>query len=122
MFFCLVLAAAFAACQSIGPRRLSVDERLARLGLEIVTDASQTSDAAVRVAVKPGAEQPALVPHPAGYSIIAAGDPPRPGRGEILRAIERAEPGSRLRLVVRREPALPSDPDFWELKLTVVVP
>ncbi|MFN0057964.1 MAG: hypothetical protein ACKVX7_05840 [Planctomycetota bacterium] len=114
-------------CRSVTPEPHSPDDKLARIGLEVLTAEAAmlpASDAArfIPCRVIPGALQPALPPHPAGYLIVGRERALVDSVDVLLLAIAAWQPGERIRLVVRRNPHTGYDTEWWESDVEWILP
>lgn len=108
-------------------RSAGLDRKLASVGLERLNDLEAHVPAPERGRYVPcrvirGFPNPALPEHPAGYLIVGVEGRPSSSAPELLSALEAAEPGQRLRLLVRRNPYLDASPEWWESTVTVAFP
>lgn len=123
----ILCAAGCAGSPEAAPRGPTVWEKLAGLGLELVTEREALVPPAERgklvpCRVVPGFPAAALPDDPAGYLILGIEGGPSGDTDGILRAIERAAPGETLILNVRRNTYLEADPSWWEGKVKVRIP
>jgi len=109
---------------------LTVQDKLARVGLELVGEEEARVPAPERGRLVPcrtisGAAHPALPHHPAGYLLVKVlGAPGGDGGGEkaILEALESWRPGQTLLLRVRRNPYTMEGTEWWEADVKLRLP
>jgi hypothetical protein len=121
------LAGGCAGKAAAGDRSSGVDRKLAAVGLERLSDLEAHVPAPERGRYIPcrvirGFPNPALPEHPAGYLIVRVEGQPASSASQLLAALEDAEPGRRLRLLVRRNSYLDASPEWWESTVTVAFP
>jgi hypothetical protein len=120
----LVAAAWLSGCAT-SPTE-SVDAKLRRVGLELVTDAEALVPPAERgryvpCRVLPRFPSPALPEHPAGY-LIDGVQGKAAGAEAIWKALEDWRPGETLELKVRRNPYADSGPESWDARVLLKLP
>lgn len=100
--------------------------KLATVGVRVIDpfEANLPPDEITKVIpcrVDPRVEEPALPPHPAGYLLVGVdGEICSPARiWQELETWTRARP---IRLVVRRNPHLPFETEWWEAEVTFALP
>ncbi len=108
-------------CRAVGPRTtLSVDEKLARVGLRRISESEAALPPSERGRYVPcrvaaSAPRAALKPHYAGYLIVGVHAEAAGSADEILAALKNWQPGETLSLRVRRNPYLGPEAEFWEM-------
>jgi hypothetical protein len=105
----------------------SAAAKLARVGLEVVTDEEARVPPADRgrwiaCRVIPGFREPPAPEHPAGYLIASVGRQAGMTRRDMERAIAAWKEGERLILTIRRNPYFPGEPDWYEVNVPVILP
>lgn len=121
----LLLAGLTAGCA--GP---SIQEKLARVGIALVTEADAGIPDPERgqylpVRVLEDFQGPALPPHPAGYLVVGVIGPQReliPGAEAVRKALETWDSGETLEVRVRRNPYLQWNPEWWEAEVRLRSP
>ena len=125
--FATFLVLSTAGCAS-GPAELRTPrDKLARVGLEIVSsaDALLTPNEASRFIacrVIPGAKNPALPLHPAGYLIVGCDRALVSDIASLWQAIADWRPGERIHLIVRRNPHTGDEAEWWESDVEWLLP
>ncbi len=97
----------------------SVQSKLARVGLELITERDAGIPARelgryVPCRVLAGSSAP-LAPDPAGYLIVGFGGRLADDASKILVVLDRWRVGETISLWVRRNPFLAAEPDWWEV-------
>ncbi len=98
---------------------MSVQSKLARVGLELITERdagipARESGRYVPCRVLVGSSAP-LAPDPAGYLIVGFGGQLADDASKILVVLDRWQVGETISLWVRRNPFLAAEPDWWEV-------
>lgn len=110
-----------------GIRAEGISSRLARVGLELITEEEaqiprQERGRSLAVRVIPGFPEPALPPHPAGYLIVGLNRELVRDSAPLEEALRAWSPGRPLRLTVRRNPYLQVEPGWWEAEVELRLP
>jgi len=119
----VAISAFLPGCGAPAPaERSSLRARLARVGLELLSEdeARLPSEARGRYLpcrVVPGFRPPPLEEHPAGYLIVGVDGHPAPDARAILTALEGWAPGRPLSLTIRRNPYLLAEAEWWEAEV-----
>jgi hypothetical protein len=111
------------------PRRSpgSVSDKLARAGLELVSEnqAGIPPDRRGRYLpcrVIPGSRSPALAPHPAGYLMVGVRGKRSVDASVIRAALAAWGPGETLHLTIRRNPYRLDAAEWWESEVSLRLP
>lgn len=122
---------AISACASQeAAESAKVREKLARLGLELISEnealiPAELAGHFVPVRVISGFVRPALEPHPAGYLMVGVNRRPGANADAILCALTQWSPGETLVLTIRRNPYLQGvggEPGWWEADVKLRLP
>lgn len=121
-FGAAVLIAGCATGPTPEARTLTLPERLAGVGLEVVNEDEARIPAAERgrfvpVRVLPGFPSPALPEHAAGYLIVGVDGRLSDDADAILHALQAWVPGETLKIRARRNPYLLPATEWWEAEV-----
>lgn len=104
-----------------GLRHETVESKLARVGLELITESEAAIPESERGRWVPcrvrerGASRSVLPADPAGYLIVGFDGQLANDAGRIREFLERWQEGETISLWVRRNPFLAAYPDWWEM-------
>lgn len=108
------------------PDRRTVRQKLAAVGISLIRAEAagipaEEVDQVIACEVDPRHPNPGLPPHEAGYLLVGVNGRPC-SAAKIRRALANWTRGRPARLVVRRNPYLQLNPEWWEVEVILALP